>query len=850
MDNKTASLIVTGLVLTSTFFFTMTILPEDARAATLYVGGGPMPYPTIQSAIENASSGDTIYVYSGTYYENVRVYKTLSLIGQNRDSTTVDGGWIGMTIYVTADWVNITGFTVTNGSTGVNLKSVENSRVANNRIEDNSNGITIGSSENTTISDNIILSNRHGIDHSSSSNTTMTGNQMIGNGIRMWGNWLEHWNTHAIDTSNTVNGKPVYYWKDVVDDTVPMGAGEVILANCTDVTVESQNVSNTDIGILLGFSSESTIANNTASLDYRGIVLRHSNRNTIVDNTASGNRVGIYLWASVNNAVISNTLSSSKEGINVNSESDNNTVDSNIASNNEQHGIHLEWADNVTVISNTVSTNHEGIYVHGSQGSTIINNNASSNRLGIYLHVSDDNAIVDNTVQSNIEHGISLKESSGNTIDNNTISWNNWSGIHLENSSSNTISNSNVSSNNQHGVHLHFSGLNTIIKNRISLNALIGIHLSYSAGNDIVNDIVSLNSEWGVYLHSFSDDNNIYHNDFMNNARQAYDDGFNLWDDGYPSGGNYWSDYTGLDLHSGPDQDIPGSDGIGDEPYVIDGDSQDNYPFTEPTTIPPPSPPNMVSAVLSGTNHQDVAISWDLSSDDGAGLDSVVRYDIHRSAIYDPNEGYVLYDGVPNGVSHYVDVGAGDGDPSNHFYYVCAVNLANNSSCSSNQAGKSTRSLSQGPNLVSIPLIQFNESIEYVLQTVEYDKAWFYDSSSQEWKWRMTSKEYRRGLWNVNHTMALWLNVTGNCNITVAGVVPAQTTIHLRVGWNLVSYPSFNSSYSVSDLKAEIGATRVEGYDLAPPNFLRVLGDADMLQAGYGYWVRVETDVDWTVEVV
>jgi hypothetical protein len=53
------------------------------------------------------------------------------------------------------------------------------------------------------------------------------------------------------------------------------------------------------------------------------------------------------------------------------------------------------------------------------------------------------------------------------------------------------------------------------------------------------------------------------------------------WDDGYPSGGNYWSDYTGVDLYSGVNQDEPGSDRIGDTPYVFDY-HQDNYPLMEP----------------------------------------------------------------------------------------------------------------------------------------------------------------------------------------------------------------------------------------------------------------------------
>jgi hypothetical protein len=61
----------------------------------------------------------------------------------------------------------------------------------------------------------------------------------------------------------------------------------------------------------------------------------------------------------------------------------------------------------------------------------------------------------------------------------------------------------------------------------------------------------------------------------------------NVWDDGYPPGGNYWSDYTGVDVKSGPNQDQPSSDGIGDTPYIIDEYNQDNYPLMKPWSPTP-----------------------------------------------------------------------------------------------------------------------------------------------------------------------------------------------------------------------------------------------------------------------
>jgi len=95
---------------------------------------------------------------------------------------------------------------------------------------------------------------------------------------------------------------------------------------------------------------------------------------------------------------------------------------------------------------------------------------------------------------------------------------------------------------------------------------------------------VTANNWYGIRLDS-SGNNVFYHNNFINNTQHVYvvTLGFaNSWDDGYPSGGNYWSDYDGVDFCSGSYQNESGSDGMGDTPYVIDEDNQDNYPLMKP----------------------------------------------------------------------------------------------------------------------------------------------------------------------------------------------------------------------------------------------------------------------------
>jgi len=95
-----------------------------------------------------------------------------------------------------------------------------------------------------------------------------------------------------------------------------------------------------------------------------------------------------------------------------------------------------------------------------------------------------------------------------------------------------------------------------------------------------------VNNQCGAYLEScpYPRSNIFHHNNFIHNTVQVYSASNNTWDDAYPSGGNYWSDYAGVDVKSGPNQNQPGSDGIGDTPYVIDADNRDRYPFMNPWT--------------------------------------------------------------------------------------------------------------------------------------------------------------------------------------------------------------------------------------------------------------------------
>jgi parallel beta-helix repeat protein len=200
----------------------------------------------------------------------------------------------------------------------------------------------------------------------------------------------------------------------------------------------------------------------------------------------------------------------------------------------------LWFSNNMNMImnNNILNNKRNGIYFSSSSTNIITNNNISDDKEGIYLYLSsNDNIITNNTVLSNTGWGLKLESSSGNTVTDNNISINR-NGIHLSDSSD---------------------------------------------GNTITNNNVTSNTEWGINLSS-SSNNLIYHNYFIENLNQSYDDTSigNQWDSGYPTGGNYWSDYGGVDKNYGPNQNMPGSDGIGDSPYKINPSSWDYYPLWKP----------------------------------------------------------------------------------------------------------------------------------------------------------------------------------------------------------------------------------------------------------------------------
>lgn len=187
------------------------------------------------------------------------------------------------------------------------------------------------------------------------------------------------------------------------------------------------------------------------------------------------------------------------------------------------------------VVRNYVKNNRHGISLYSSSRVTIKSNNATLNAIGISLAGSSDNLIENNNITDNTEHGVTVLSNSYNNtlVDNNLI-------------------------NNPHGISVSNSNNNKIVGNTIAKNTILGIELAAS------------------------ENNSLYHNNFVRNQKHVVVNQPNTWDNGYPSGGNYWHSYESVDYKSGPNQDQAGSDGIWDDPYIINENNTDRYPSVNP----------------------------------------------------------------------------------------------------------------------------------------------------------------------------------------------------------------------------------------------------------------------------
>jgi parallel beta-helix repeat protein len=151
----------------------------------------PTQYPTIQAAINAANPGETIFVKAGTYDEHLVVNKSLTLIGEDMNTTIIDGSGTGLVIRSNVSNVEIRGFTIQNGGSspdgGISIGGSVNNTICDNMIRNNGVGITlIGSNACSIISNLIVNCSWAGIQIMDSNSSIVTGNTIENNSIGVY----------------------------------------------------------------------------------------------------------------------------------------------------------------------------------------------------------------------------------------------------------------------------------------------------------------------------------------------------------------------------------------------------------------------------------------------------------------------------------------------------------------------------------------------------------------------------------------------------------------------------------------------------------------------------------------
>jgi|GEM_PF-2283538 parallel beta-helix repeat protein len=357
---------------------------------TVYLGTPPQikvpsDYPTIQQAINAATIGTTILVSNGTYFEQLTVNKTISLVGENKSTTIINANNTNIALSITANNIFIKGFTIQNATSyGLYFNYSSFNEISGNVIKNNGYGICLNNSIKNTVTNNLILENihdgikligtatitnnivksngKHGIylyfacaniteNKIESNKYGITLNYSGGNIIRK-NNLLNNTQNFSvdgeqlsdyiqnIDDSNKINTKKVYYLLNQKDCTINSdnftNIGYLGIVNSTNIHIANFNITNNGEGILLAFTRNSTLENISLERNAIGIKCVNSQNNSITQTMLNKNYKGIELKNCQNNKITGNTIVNHHYAFYLYRSSENIIYHNNIINNTEQ----------------------------------------------------------------------------------------------------------------------------------------------------------------------------------------------------------------------------------------------------------------------------------------------------------------------------------------------------------------------------------------------------------------------------------------------------------------------------------------------------------------------------------
>ena len=465
----------------------------------LYVGGsGPGNYSRIQDAIDNATNGDTVFVYddASPYNEHIIVNKSISLNGENKHTTVIDGMHTGHIITITSEHVTVQGFLIENGKYGIILRS-NYSHIKGNIVQNNNErGIYFGglSSNNNDISANIIRYNGIGVyDDKKQIPVGEPENNVISDNIISY---------------NTLGIMMMWNWGNIVS--------------------KNTITHNDDWGIKIALRKENIIKDNIIDHNRKGIWISDTDKNFISGNTITNSSEGIYITSSDDNVISNNTLSYNQHGIAFGN-SRYNIISNNTISNNHGTGIFLDvsgWSNEI--LRNMISNNNVGLCIRpGNLYNSISENRFFNDGLLIY---QDSNTFYNNLI--NEEPLVYMEEESNKVINQNAGQ------VILVNCNNITIRTLTIS-NTYVGIQLWHTNNCDVVGNTITNNNRFGIYIR--GDNNRISSNRIIHNPYGIYIVESNNNQISYNIITASDGVTAWDSGDNAWDDGVF--GNFWGDY-------------------------------------------------------------------------------------------------------------------------------------------------------------------------------------------------------------------------------------------------------------------------------------------------------------------
>ncbi len=424
---------------------------------------------------------------------------------------------------------------VTNsGDYGVYMFYCSNSTVENNIVTNSDDdGLYLYKIQDSLIKNNTVSNSKtYGSYSVVCHNSVFVDNKYINGGFYFYESTLV--NSLKLNViNNTVNGKPLVFWENKTQTTVPFGAGQIILVNCTSIEITNQSISNASIGVFALFSTHLDIS----------------------DNDIQGNLDGIYLKLDNDTTCYNNELSNNDDGIVVQSCAGNITVRDNIIIDCLLNGISFSYSGNCTILNNQFK--NCGLYFSGTEPNDFIPASMSNNLVngkpvlywenvtgelvpsgyGQVILVNSPNIIVTGlTWKTSV--GVQAAFSNNLTVYNCSFYKNN-NGVKLQNCSYFNVS-QNIYTQSNTAISASYSEYGVIFNNTIvdyinvgisignsklitvSTNAvaygLYGISISGGKNATIINNVVMINSYQGIIVKS-SDYSNISMNTITNSGQ-------------------------------------------------------------------------------------------------------------------------------------------------------------------------------------------------------------------------------------------------------------------------------------------------------------------------------------------